>query len=103
MSEKFNTAAVQSMLGIKITAEFIVETLGVLPAETDKRAMFWTRKQVRQIADKLGNNLIWIAARIESGEINPTDAPPKPSKKAPAPAPAAASAADMFDEDDEEL
>lgn len=100
MSNRFNTADVQNALGIKITAEYIVQTLGVEPSETEKRAMFWTKNQVVQIAATLSEKMGKLADELDAGDHEIAKAPAKPKKEA---APAAKSAADMFDEDDDEL
>lgn len=49
MTTLMNTAAIQQSLGLKITAEFIVDTLGVEPHSTDKRARFYTPAQFELI------------------------------------------------------
>lgn len=94
----FNTGDVQSMVGIKLTAEFIVGILGIDPIERDKRTMFWNREQVARIAEKTSAMLSSNADSIRSGEIVP-----EPREKKAAPAPAPAPAVKPFDEDDDEL
>lgn len=106
MTDRFNTADVQNALGIKITADYIVQTLGVAPVETDKRAMFWTKNQVVLIAATLGNKMTDLADQLDAGDHEIGKAPAKPKKTAapapaPAPAPATKSAADLFDDDDD--
>lgn len=100
MTEKFNTSDVQSMIGIKITAEYIVDTLGIEPFERDKRALFWSRDQVAEIAQGIRNRMLELAEDIRSGSVTPAKAEKKPKKAEPAPA---KTAAELFDEDDDEL
>lgn len=76
---------IQARLGVAVTGEFIVETLGVQPVEKEKRSVFWTEAQYIEIVDKL-------IAHFQANKGNKTIAPkPEPKKKdeAAAPAPAA--------------
>lgn len=47
------TAQIQEHFGIKLTAEFIENTLKVPPAEREKRAVRWTEDAVPKIGEAL--------------------------------------------------
>jgi hypothetical protein len=71
MSDKFNIVQFQTASGIPLTANFIVDTLGVAPDETVKRAMYWNRDKYGLIIGRLQNFINGKAAVnpcAESGE-----------------------------------
>lgn len=82
---------IQASLGIKVTGDFIVNTLGVQPHSTDKRAQFYTEGQYNEIREKLVEH-IENADDIVAAEKKP------PKAKTTAPAATAPTV-----DDDEEL
>lgn len=44
---------IQEALGLKVTGQFITETLGVKPHSNEKRAVYFTGAQFSTICDKL--------------------------------------------------
>ena len=80
------TAQIQDHFGIKLTAEFIENTLKVPPTEREKRACRWTEDAVPKIGEALAKYAV-----KKGGEPVGASAP------APAPAPAAEAADDNSD------
>lgn len=84
----YNITDIQHSLGIKITGEFITESLGVQPAHREKRSMFFTEDQYVEIQRKLTG---WI----NNTELSRADG--KVTKTAPA----VKTTASMVDDDDD--
>lgn len=79
-----NVGKISDHLQIKITGEFIVETLGIEPVARDKRSMLFSEEQLR------GEIIPRLIAHLDGMSISPVgDAPAKPAtkraKKAPKP------------------
>ena len=58
MSNRINVVQLQTALLIPVTAQFVVNNLGVAPAETNKRAVYWNASDYTTICDRL---TAWIA------------------------------------------
>ena len=63
---KINIVQIQAALAVPVTATFIVDTLGVQPVETVKRAVFWDAADYGKIVGRLQNHL------NSRGAIDPT-------------------------------
>lgn len=87
---KINIVQIQAALkGVPITAAFIVDTLGVQPVETVKRAVFWDAADYGKIVGRLQNHLNSCSA------IDPSTLSGERTKKEPPPA---AASEDFFNE-----
>lgn len=89
MSDKFNIVQFQAASGLPLTGDFIVNTLGVAPDETVKRAMYWNRDRYGLIIGRLQNFVNGKAAN------NPCAENAQRPKKDEAPPPAAAESFDF--------
>lgn len=78
--------------GIKLTGLFVVESLRITPAQTDKRAQLFTEEQFKEICEKLAKFVL-----LQSKREFDAPAPKKTTPKKAAPA------AKSPDEDDEEF
>ncbi len=102
----FNIVQFQAASGLPLTATFIVETLGVGPDHTEKRAMFWKASKYGLIIGRLQN---FINGKAASNPCDLSGERPKTKKTDDAaPPPAAAAAAsteadDLFSEGDDDL
>lgn len=54
---KFNIVQFQAASGLPLTGDFIVNTLGITPDETVKRAIFWNRDKYGLILGRLQNHI----------------------------------------------
>ena len=72
---KFNIVQFQAASGLPLTGDFIVNTLGVAPDETVKRAMFWNRDKYGLILGRLQNHI------NGKGAVDPTTFDPSRPKK----------------------
>lgn len=69
MSERINIVQIQTALLVPVTAQFVVNKLGVQPAETQKRLMLWNASDYPLICDRL---TAWInkAKGIDITKVN---------------------------------
>jgi hypothetical protein len=88
--KKINIVQIQSALLVPITAQFIVDKLGVKPVEQEKRAMFWSDAQYLDICQRL---IAHITARRDLDINSISGQRPKKEEVAPEPQ---ASAGDAF-------
>lgn len=95
MSKEINIVQVQTALLMPVTAQFIVDKLGVKPVRTDKRAMFWSRDDFTHICQ----GIIQHVTSVRNADFDSISAqrPKKDDAAAPAPAPAAAASDEGFD------
>ena len=90
MSDKFSIVQFQAASGLPLTGDFIVNTLGVAPDETVKRAMYWNRDRYGLIIGRLQNFVNGKAA------MNPCEfSAERPASKKKDDAPAAAESFDF--------
>lgn len=90
MSDKFSIVQFQAASGLPLTGDFIVNTLGVAPDETVKRAMYWNRDRYGLIIGRLQNFVNGKAAN------NPCEfSAERPASKKKDEAPAAAESFDF--------
>jgi hypothetical protein len=92
MSE-FNIVQIQQALpGLPITGGFIIDTLGVKPARTEKRALWWNSSDWPLICKRLTEHVA-KGAKLDLSTLSGE----RPKKvEAPAPAPVASDDAEFF-------
>lgn len=83
MPALYNIGDIQEALGFKITADFIIEKLGVQPHSTEKRAKFFDIDGWHEIKEKLAEHVTDCAihAKVDKAAV------PAPAKKKAAPPP----------------
>lgn len=86
MSDKFSIVQFQAASGLPLTGDFIVNTLGIAPDETVKRAMYWNRDRYGLIIGRLQN---FVNGKAANNPCEFSAERPASKKKDEAAAPAA--------------
>lgn len=93
-----NVGYIKDATGVGITGEFIADTLGIPPAERDKRAMLWTDDQIPKIFAALGKHF----TQMSKGPL-PAPKPKAAKSEATTKTPPADTADDLFEDSADDL
>lgn len=92
--QRFNIVQFQAASGLPLTADFIVNTLGIAADEQQKRALFWNRDKYGLIIGRLQNFI------NSKGAANPCDMNGQRPKKDDAPPATADAGGDFFGDEE---